>query len=85
MSIGCTTWCDCDCDCELQLQHIGVADMIAANGFCTHFVQQVSVTPYTHPTTPIVVDSVAVAPCERALRIKSTPFLGTITPSGVTC
>ena len=53
---------------QLRLQTFvlqGVTDMIAVNGSCTHFVQQVSVTP-------IVVDSitVAVAPCERALRIE---------------
>ena len=63
---GVTVTANCDCN-TLVLQ--GVIDMIAVNESCTHFVQQVSVTPYTHPTTRIVIDSIAVAvvPCERAL------------------
>ena len=62
-----TVTLNCNCD---TLVSQGVTDMIAVNGSCTHFVRQVSVTPYTHHTTPIVIDSIAVAdaPCEWALR-----------------
>ena len=68
VSIGCTTWCDCDC--ELRLWDIGVTGCrrydhsqwvpypCCATGICDTL---------QHPTTPIVVDSIAVAPCERAL------------------
>ena len=57
-----------DCDCATLVSQ-GVTDMITVNGSCTHFVRQVSATPYTHPTTSIVIDAieVAVSPCERAL------------------
>ena len=67
---GVTVTANCDCD---TLVSQGVTDMIAVNGSCTHLVQQVSSTPYTHPTTPIVVDSiaVAVAPCELPLSARS--------------
>ena len=54
---GVTAAANCN---TLALQ--GVADMIAVNGSCTHFVRQVSATPF-------VVDSIAVAPCEPALTV----------------